>query len=93
MLNNAFSFLFGSSPSQTPAGGSPMANKLGQTNPFGLTTASGPKMLFAGGLPTGNDNSHGDQLDAFRSQIALGMINPNLRQPALPYTATQGWNA
>jgi hypothetical protein len=97
VLNNLFGSFFGSNQQQTPAGTRPMAKNV-QPSPFmGLTTASGgipqTNMFFSGSLPGRNDDSHGDQLDAFRSQIALGMVTPNLYQPALPYTATRGWSA
>lgn len=56
------------------------------SNPFGAAPA--PKM----GGEHFTKPSGGDQLARFKAELGTG-FKPDLRQPALPYTAKKGWNA
>ena len=96
MLNNPFfSLLFGANgQSQSTGNSSPKRNDP----TMGLTTASGGSQtgfpqtqLFFSGSPNSDQHPPGDQLALFRQQMQLGLINPNLNQPALPYYSNQGW--
>jgi hypothetical protein len=87
-VSGADSFSLKSSASVTPFSGASVQSQQFKPPSFGAVTGSeGPNKNFKA---TQSPQGGGDQLSQFRQQLNSGQLQ---FRGALPYTATQSWNA